>query len=247
MKTFLTASIIAVVVLASAGAAEAQRGRRRARPPAPTVQPPEPVPESEPSPDASTDATTPVDDAGTPPAQSFSQPPVAEPPAVQAPAVADLGPLQTDFAAVMDELVQARSRVAVLGRELFQTRIRVSIQNRAGDDNALANASLRLDGAPIYHVEGSELGEDERQAFEGFAAPGPHVITVEIEQRQREDDNYRYTLRDTYRFEVIRGKLTEVVIVLDDDSEIAEDFADDEEGEFDVRTRVRVATRELGE
>ncbi len=159
----------------------------------------------------------------------------------------DLGPIREEFTAIMDELVQVRSRVAVLGRQLFRTRMRVVVQNRAGDDQTLAKLVLKLDGAPIFQGEGREVPEDGAQVFDGFAAPGPHVMTVEVEQRARADDDYRYELRDTYRFQVIRDRLIEVEIVLDDDSDIAEDFADDEEGEFDVRTRMRVATRALGD
>ena len=122
----------------------------------------------------------------------------------------------------------------------------VSIQNRAGDDQALESVLLSLDGASIFRGESSAIGdEDGRRVFEGFAAPGPHQLTVEVEQRSRTNDQYRYTIRDTYRFEVVRNRVTEVTVVLDDDSGIAEDFADDGEGEYDVRTRVRVATREL--
>ena len=43
----------------------------------------------------------------------------------------------------------------------------------------------------------------------------------------------------------MQGKVTEITLVLDDDSDIAEDFEDDGEGEYDVSTRVRVATRDL--
>jgi hypothetical protein len=50
--------------------------------------------------------------------------------------------------------------------------------------------------------------------------------------------------RNQFRFEVVQGKLTEIVIRLDDDSDM-EDFADDGEGEYDVNMRVRVATRDL--
>lgn len=157
----------------------------------------------------------------------------------------DLGPLRSEYTSVMDELVRVRSRVATLGRALFRTRVRILVQNRASDQS-LARIALELDGAPIYRADGSQFqGEDGRQVFEGFAAPGPHLVTVEAEQRARANDTYRYTLRNGYRFEVVREKLTEITIVLDDDSDIAEDFADDGEGEYDVRTRVRVATRDL--
>lgn len=158
----------------------------------------------------------------------------------------DLSPLRDEFNSVMDELVQTRARIATLGRSLFRTKIRIDVQDRSGDEQSLTRIAVMLDGASVFRAQGAEFdGEDGKRVFEGFAAPGPHTVTVEIEMRARDGDVYRYTLRDGYRFEVLRDKLTEVVVVLDGESEIAEDFADDGEGEYDVRTRFRVATRDL--
>lgn len=197
-----------------------------------------------------------ADDA--PPAQSPTDAdapaPAAEAPAAQTPAapteplpeLPDLSPLQQAYTALMDDLVQARSRVAVLGQQLFETKVRVRVHDRTGGDVNLTSFAVRLDGAPVFRADSGGVGADARRVFEGFAAPGPHVLIVEAEQRARADDGYRYTLSDSYRFEVVRGQLTVVTIVLDDDSDIAEDFEDDGEGEYEVRTRVRVATRELG-
>jgi hypothetical protein len=259
----LLAVLIAMVV---ADPADAQRRRRRRRgaEPAPVVVPDAGVAPAVTTPDPVGD--NPFDDPAPPaanPAQP-QQPPgtgagtgagaaegagqgVADETAEEAAAEGpDLSAIRDEYTSIMDDLVQARSRVAVLGRQLFQTRVRVIVQNRAGDDQTLARVALQLDGAPIHRGDGTSIGGDDgRRVFDGFAAPGPHVITVEVEQRARANDAYRYTLRDAYRFEVPRGKLTEITVVLDDDSEIAEDFPDDQEGEYDVRTRVRVATRDL--
>ena len=120
---------------------------------------------------------------------------------------------------------------------------RVRVDNQAAETQSLVKFSLLLDGAPVHRAEGVTRGERIQQVFDGYAAPGPHVLTVEAEQRSKENDKYRYTTRDTFRFEVIRGKTSVVTVVLEDDSGIAEDFPDDEEGEYEVTTRVRVETR----
>lgn len=208
-------------------------------------------------PSAADPETTPPVAAPAPAAQATSpaaaatqtQTPAVEPePAAEPePELVDLGPLREEFTSVMDDLVQVRSRIAVLGRQLFQTKVRVRVQDRAGDDQDLIVLALRLDGAPIFRGDPSTVNSDVSQVFEGFAAPGPHVLTVETEQRARENDEYRYTTADTYRFEVVRGKATELTLVLDDSSDIATDFPDDGEGEYDVRVRLRVATRELSD
>ena len=238
-----------LLVLLFAEAADAQRRRRRRPRPQPTEEPAEQTPPSEGEGEATEEA--PAEGEDTPaaaPEETAEEAPAAEapPPEPMADPTADLpdlGPLRADFATLMDELVQARSRIAVLGNQLFRTKVRVLVENRA-DDAVLASFALRLDGAPIFRADGP-IGEEGRQVFEGFAAPGPHELTIEAEQRARENDTYRYLQRGRYRFEVVQGKVTEITLVLDDDSDIAEDFEDDGEGEYDVSTRVRVATRDL--
>jgi hypothetical protein len=256
VKSLITIVLSLALALLLASTADAQRRRRR---PAPPVE--EPPPAEQPPPEG---AQVPPE-GETPPAEGAEggeaapvtpeTPETTEPaaeveredPLAEEPLGPDLAPIRQEFTSIMDELVQVRSRVAVLGRQLFRTRMRVEVQNRAGNRQALARLVLRLDGAPIYQGEGGEVPEDGRQVFDGFAAPGPHVLSIELEQRSRADAEYRYTLRDTYRFQVVRERLTEVVLILDDDSNIAEDFEGGGEGKFEVKTRVRVATRALGE
>ena len=147
----------------------------------------------------------------------------------------------------MDDLVQARARVALLGKSLFKTRVRVKLDNRAAPEQVAVRIALWLDGAPIWSGDGSALHEQERALFDGFAAPGPHLLMVEVEQRAREDEAYRYTLRESYRFMVVPEKRTDMVLVLDDDSDMAKEFPDDQEGEYDVRTRLKVQAVGLNE
>lgn len=230
------ALVLLVLTFFSADADAQRRRRRRRTPTPPPVAEPAETPEDEPEvAEVPTEADVPL--AAPEPEPELEPEPEPEE------ETTDLGPLRAELASLMDELVQTRSRIAVLGEHLFQTKVRIRVENRAGDQ-VLSNFALRLDGAPVFQADG-DVGEDGRQAFEGFAAPGPHEVTIEAEQRARADDEYRYVQRDRYRFQVVQGKLTEIVITLDDHSDVAEDFADDGEGEYDVRTRVRIATREL--
>ncbi|MFO0686168.1 MAG: hypothetical protein U0234_29165 [Sandaracinus sp.] len=211
-----------------------------APPPTTTTSSPTPPAAPPPSTSATTTATTTASTAAAPP------PPASTASADVGPTPPDLSPLRADYSALMDDMVAARELVATLGQELFQTRVAISVQDRAGDDQSLASFSLELDGTPVFHVEGEiEGGGDGRQVYEGALAPGPHVLTVSMEQRAATDSEYRYVQRDTYRFIVVRDRRTEVGIVLEDDSDIAQHFQNDGEGRYDVHTRVRVATRAL--
>jgi hypothetical protein len=159
-----------------------------------------------------------------------------------------LAALRADVSSLTDDLVEARSRAAMLGKTLFKTQVRVRLQNLAAPDPVLVKVVLKLDGAPIYRTDGAALSGDEaRQVFQGFIAPGAHVLAAEIEQRSRDDAAYGYVLHDTYRFQALREKRSELTLILDDDSDLASEFPDDSEGEYDVRVKLRVRTQDLTE
>ncbi len=272
----LIALVVVLFTLLGSGTAEAQRRRRTPRrghtatsAPTEATAPPEdpyadaPADAAAPPPATTTQAsppptttTTTSTQAAPPPtttATTTPVPPPAPPPMASAstdedlgPTPPDLSPLRAEYSSLMDDMVAARELVATLGEDLFRTRVAITVQDRAGDDQSLASFALELDGTPVFHTEGEiEGGSDGRQVYEGALAPGPHVLTVAEEQRASSDSEYRYVDRDTYRFIVVRDRRTEITIILEDDSDIAQHFGNDGEGRYDVHTRVRVATRAL--
>lgn len=181
--------------------------------------------------------------ATTPSATTTTPAPPATPPGQldfrDPPEMPDLTAVRDEIDAIMDELVETRARVAAVGRELFDTRIRIHVFVGAERLDGGVTLSVRLDGLAVYSAEPGD-DDDGTQIFEGYAAPGPHVLQVVTERRAADDDDYRASQADTFRFELTRGKMHDVTIQLDDRSDIAEDFADQGEGSFDLRTRVRV-------
>lgn len=248
------AALLSLAVITDTADAQRRRRRRRTAEPAETAEPAatetapaEAAPETPPP---STPATT-TAPSSTPPAASTTPPAAstvvpATPTADPGPLPPDLGPLRADWSTLMDDMVSARQRVATLGEELFRTRMAVTVQDRAGDDQLLTRFAMELDGTPIFHTDAEiEGGDAGREVFEAALAPGPHVLTIELEQSARDGTEYRYTQRDTFRFIVVRDRRTEITVVLEDDSDIARSFPAGGEGRYEIRTRVRVATRAL--
>jgi hypothetical protein len=258
------------LVLALVGTAEARPRRRRPPPdPEPVAEPAqvEPAPTTTTTtapPTTTTPApTTPAPTGtGTPATTSPSPttaptttatpttttPPPATPPGQldfrDPPPMPDLTAVRDEIDAIMDELVETRARVAAVGRELFDTRVRIHVYIGREQMDAGVTLAVRLDGLGVYAAEPGEA-EEGRQIFEGYAAPGPHVLQIVTERRASADDDYRASQADTFRFELARGKMHDISILLDDRSDIAEDFAEEGEGAFDLRTRVRVQTMDI--
>lgn len=251
-------SAVGLIALLMSGASSAHarpKNKRSAPAPEPAAasgQEPEAAhaaPEPEPPAPAQPVAAPPP----VPPTAAKPQPTPAKqdaPEAAQANVAASekLAMLRADVTSLMDDLVEARSRSAMLGKTLFKTQVRVRVQNLASPDPVLVKIVLKLDGAPIYRGDAAALsGDDAHQVFQSFIAPGAHVLSAEIEQRSRDDAAYGYTLHESYRFQALREKRSDLTLILDDDSDLAGDFPDDGAGEYDVRTKLRVKSKNLND
>jgi len=214
--------------------------------PAPVSAAPAPVPASA-EPAVKTAVPEPAADSATAAAASVD----AEPPGAKAqPKVSaeQLAALREESSQLIDEMSQARAKAALLGKTLFKTQLRLRVQNLAAPDPRLVKIEVKLDGAPVYVGDGTTLtGDDARQVFEGFIAPGRHVLTASLKQQSREDATFGYNLHDSYHFKVQRDKLSELTLIVDDDSDMASDYPDDGDGEYYVRLKLRVRTKNIGE
>ncbi len=196
-------------------------------------------------------AQTPQPNQSTAPANSnMSVPPATTtaPPATpsqDAQALA-LASLQREVGQTLSDMHALRNRVGLLSKSLLKSQFRVQIKNRASSEQVLRLLSLTLDGLPIYRASApSDLRDDLRKLYQGGAVPGFHELGVEIEQEAKAGKDYRYKVTQRFRFEARRQKLTELTIVLDDDTDIAESFKEDGEGTYETQMALQVSVRPL--
>jgi len=151
----------------------------------------------------------------------------------------DLSGIRSELAKVMDELMAARVRASILVKALFNTPISVRVVRRA-DDQRLEHITLRLDGVPVHDSDGATLARGEADLFEGFAAPGVHEVAIEVTEVSKAKAEYRYVRSERFRIEIKKGMRTRIELVLRDKSDMAEELPEDDEGEYDVGTVMRV-------
>jgi hypothetical protein len=185
------------------------------------------------------------------PATVAAPAPVAAPvtssePATKAPASPDVSGLSAELSAVLDELIQARTRASVLAKALFRTRIDIHVQRRA-DDQQLVRVKLALDGVPVHDSDGAAISADEARLFSGYVAPGVHEISIEVSEQAKENPIYRYTRLERFRIETKKDTSTQVDVLLRDDSDMAEELPEGDDGKYQVSTRVRVTPVKVGD
>lgn len=99
--------------------------------------------------------------------------PVAEP----ATEGEELAAIYAELDALLDALVETRTRVTDVGRRLFSTALRVRLRHRG--DLHLQRVRLWVDGV-LVHTGGGEHPE-LHTIFDGFAAPGVHSLRLAVD------------------------------------------------------------------
>ena len=167
----------------------------------------------------------------------------AAPTTTPAPAAVSAGPdvsaVRAELSRVMDELIAARARTSILAKALFNAPLSLRVVRRA-DDQRLEHITLRLDGATVHDSDGAALAGGEADLYEGFVAPGVHEVAIEITEVSKTNGDYRYVRSERFRIEIKKGMRTSVQLLVRDKSDMAEELPDDDDGEYDVSTLMRV-------
>jgi hypothetical protein len=151
-------------------------------------------------------------------------------------------PPPAEYDRLLGDIATLRSRVAALTTTLFKSKLRVLVETD-GDDARITSFKVTVDDGVVYVAGEQFSAEDERTVYEHAVAPGHHVLGVEIERVDARNREYKTWQTTKMSIVVPESKVLEALVSLEDDSGMAEDFPDDQDGEYElnVKLRARVA------
>jgi hypothetical protein len=246
--------LVLLALLAGAslsGAASAQPGKKppaskeedRSKPPAKA----EPERADKPAADP-TAAPAASDDLGAPPPKGAAEQKPETKPSPLTPGAEEFPsgvakPPPFEYDKLLGDIAALRSRVAALTTTLFASKLRVVVETR-GDDARLASFNITLDDGVVFAAPERFTAEDERTVYEHAVAPGHHVVGVELERYDARNKEYRTWQSSRFSVIIPESKLVDTHLVIVDDSDMAEDFPDDADGEYDLRVKLRARVME---
>lgn len=215
MKRLLPLSVAiavpAALALVAASAALARRGADDAS--APSAAPP-----------------SPTQGSGNAAAGPASAPGLAEP--------VDLEALRKRYEALREELFQSRARAAAVGDAVYSSRLRIYLRYGAGRFYHVRRATVRVDGVNVFDDTGGVVAADDAPRFEGFVAPGRHVVAVRLEAQAKDDDRFVYTSEDTFTVDVPPRRTLVLRGRADDEGDIAYQWKKNARGAYKLRLDV---------
>lgn len=154
----------------------------------------------------------------------------------------DLDALRKQYLRLRDKLFRSRARAAAVGDALYSTKLSLRLHFASGRFYAVDRATIRLDGANVFDDTQGTIAADRAPRFEGFVAPGRHVVSVRIEVTGKDDDRFQSTVDGSFTLLAPAGKLVVVDITAKDDGDIPYAWKKKQRGSYRLRLDADVHT-----
>ena len=197
---------------------------RPKRPPPPVKPEPEPVPAPVPEPK---------------PEPKPEPQPAAEPALPHGP---DVDTLRQEYLALRDELFRSRARANAVASQLYSTRIRIKLTYTTARYYNPAKSTIRLDGASVYDNATGAIGADDAVRFDGYVAPGRHLVTFRVEAAGKDDESFASVTETQIVVKAIAGKDLVVDAKAKDGGDIAYQWNKKQRGSYGLGIDVAVST-----
>lgn len=125
-----------------------------------------------------------------------------EPPADET----EVDALRQEYLKLRDELFESRARAATVASQLYSTKVTLKLAYTSGRMYGVSRASIRLDGANVYDDTAGAIANDDGIRFEGFIAPGRHVLAFRVEANGKDDARFTTATESTVVIEAVAGK-----------------------------------------
>jgi hypothetical protein len=172
--------------------------------------------------------------------------PATEPASEPAPAKSDAPPeldvdaLRREYLSLADRLFRSRARAAAVASSVYSSRLRVQLDYDSARFYTVTRATVRLDGANIFDDARGAIAADRAPRWNGFVAPGRHVITVRIEATGKDDRRFATALESSFTVQAPAGKDLLVKCAAKDDGDIPYQWQRSEQGSYRLRLDVAI-------
>ncbi|MFT3700505.1 MAG: hypothetical protein QM831_45595 [Kofleriaceae bacterium] len=154
----------------------------------------------------------------------------------------DVDSLRQEYLSLRDELFKSRARANAVASQLYSTRIQIKFNWTTGRYYGVSKASVRLDGATVYEDAGGAIAADDGVRFDGYVAPGRHLVTFHVEASGKDDDSFTSSTESQVVVKAVANKDLIVTAKGHDNGDIAYEWKKSEHGNYGLGIDVSVKT-----
>ena len=167
----------------------------------------------------------------------------AEKPDEKASGEVDVDTLRQEYLSLRDELFRSRARANAVASQLYSTRMQIRLTYTSGRYYSPVKSSIRLDGATVYEDGKGAIAEDDGIRFDGYVAPGRHLVTFRVEAIGKDDDSFASVTESQITVKAVADKDLVVSAKARDGGDIAYEWKKKEKGSYGLGIDVAVKTQ----
>jgi hypothetical protein len=192
--------------------------------------------------DAGSGAGSNAGSAMTPSTPTPTTPPAGDGSAAPALNPTDVDALRQEYLSLRDELYKSRARANAVASQLYSTRITLRFTWASGRFYGVNKASIRLDGATVFEDAAGAIAGDDGVRFDGYIAPGRHLVTFHVEATGKDDDSFTSSTESQVVVKAVPNKDLVVAAKGKDSGDIAFAWKKVEHGSYGLGIDVAVKT-----
>jgi hypothetical protein len=156
---------------------------------------------------------------------------------------ADLETLRKQYRELRDRLFRSRARVNTVASELYSTKIRIYLDYGGARFYRVDRARIRLDGSRVFEDVNGVIADDRASRFEGYVAPGRHVVGIRVEATAKEDDRFRSIIEDTFTIDAPEGSVLVIRARARDGGDIPYKWSRKKRGSYKLHLDIKVEAK----
>jgi hypothetical protein len=153
---------------------------------------------------------------------------------------ADVDALRQEYLSLRDELFKSRARANAVASQLYSTRVTIKFTWTSARYYGVNKASVRLDGATVFEDAGGAIANDDGVRFDGYVAPGRHLVTFHVDATGKDDDSFTSSTESQIVVKAVAGKDLLVSAKGRDSGDIAYQWKRSEHGSYGLGIDVAV-------
>jgi hypothetical protein len=155
----------------------------------------------------------------------------------------DVDSLRQEYLSLRDEVFKSRARANAVASQLYSTRIQIRLTYTTGRYYSPVRSSIRLDGATVYEDTKGSIAEDDGMRFDGYVAPGRHLVVFRVEAVGKDDDTFASVTESQITVKAVADKDLVVAAKAKDGGDIAYEWKKKEKGSYGLGIDVAVRTQ----
>jgi len=152
----------------------------------------------------------------------------------------DVDALRQEYLSLRDELFKSRARANAVASQLYSTRMTIKFAWGSARYYGVSKASIRLDGATVYEDATGSIATDDGVRFDGYVAPGRHIVTFHVEAIGKDDDSFTSATETQIVVKAVASKDLVVAAKGHDNGDIAYAWKRSEKGSYGLGIDVAV-------